>query len=201
MKQTGLFLFLTGARQQMVQRSYFIKITSLISHSVYNLHMARGAPHLTDFQHAVQVKMRAACFHGILFLQSLSQHLGLLFATLQQWFSASSTDLSRAEPAWGQPQSCLCVCLSSPDISLALDLLLPKSATGGTRDGAPHVSGTSTRNAENASDLQLPQGFLKVMSCCFDFSQRRYFQHCSIHHSFYNIQINQRRTLNIWEFI
>lgn len=145
MKQTGLFLFLTGTLQQMAQRSYFIKITPLFSHSVYNLHMARWAPHLTNFQHAVQVKMRAVCFHELLSLQSPWEHrtFGVSFCSAQpfssDWVQAVLT-FPAAEPACGS-STVLPMCLS-PDISLALDLL-PKSATERKRDGAPHVGGTS----------------------------------------------------------
>lgn len=146
MKQTGLFLFLTGTLQQMVERSYFIKITPLISHSVYNLHMARLAPHLTNFQHAVQVKTRAVCFHEILSLQSPPEHrtFGASFCSAQPFSSDSvqaTLTFPAAEPTRGS-STALPMCLSSPDISLALHLLLPKSATEGRRDGAPHVSGS-----------------------------------------------------------
>jgi len=78
---------------------------SLISHSVYNLHVARRAPHLTNLQCAVQVKMRVIYFHensSFQFPQNI-ENLGILLALRQPevLHFNSNADFSATEPIYG----------------------------------------------------------------------------------------------------
>lgn len=142
---------------------------------------------------------------GISFLQSPPEHrrFEAPFCSAQPFSSGSVPvvlTLPAAEHTWGH-HSLVCVSVLSWHQlgSWSSALQISCSRLGGM--GLPHVSGTSKapKIIKNAS-LPPPASGLFEGYCHVALTSHKEGIF-NIHHSSYNIQINQRTTLNIWEFI